>query len=170
MQINLRTLFGVTIIELILVLTIVIILTLIAMPIFNTLIQNYRLTTASEALYNAFQFAKSEAVKANTTIYVTFQTGDNWCYGINAGSSCDCTIANNCGLGSTTASAAQQLSLSVSGLTNNAISFEPTHGSANAAGSVTYTIYGQSTLITTSISLLGNLQICSTGISGYTAC
>jgi type IV fimbrial biogenesis protein FimT len=170
LQINLKALFGVTLVELILVLAVVVILTLIATPGFITLIQNYRLSTTSEALYNALQFAKSEAVKENATIYVSFQTGDTWCYGINANSACDCSTASNCGLGATSAPAAQQLSLSATGLTNNAISFEPIRGAANAAASVTYTIYGQSTLIRTSISLLGNLQICSTGISGYTAC
>lgn len=161
---------GFTIIELIIVLVIVVILTLIAMPVFNTLIQNYRLTTNAEALYNALQFARIEAIKENTNIYVSFTAGDNWCYGINSGSACNCSIANNCNLGSKSAPAAQQLTLSHSGLTSSTIYFEPTHAAANAAGSITFTIYGQSSLITTSVSALGNLQVCSTGISGYTAC
>ena len=166
----LRTTQGISLIELLVILTITAILITIAAPTFTTLNQNYHLTTAAESLYNTLQYARSEAVKQNKTIYVTFQTGDNWCYGVNTLSACNCSTPNSCNLGTTNTLKTQQLSLSTSGLTNNSVQFEGTHGAANASGSVTLTLYGQTTLITLSISRLGNLQLCSTGISGYTAC
>jgi Tfp pilus assembly protein FimT len=167
---SLATEQGLSLIEMMIILFVVLILVLIAIPTFNTLTQNYRLSTAAETLYNMLQYARSEAIKQNTSIYVNFQTGDNWCYGINAGSACNCTIPSSCSLGSQSAPTTQQLSLSATGLTSNSIWFEPTHAAANAAGSITFTVYGQTIFINTSISRLGNLQICSTGISGYNAC
>jgi len=156
--------------ELIITLSIVVILATAATPSFLSFYQNKRLTSTAETLFNALQYARSEAVKQNATIYVRFQTGDNWCYGINSGSSCNCATPSSCNLGTYTAPSSQQLSLSTSGLTNNIVQFEGTHGAANTNGTVTFTLYGQTTLITTTIGRLGNLQTCSTGISGYTGC
>lgn len=165
-----RTIRGVNLIELIIILVITVILITASAPIFTTLIQNYRLTATAESFYNSLQYARSEAIKQNKTIYVTFQTGDSWCYGINSSSSCNCSTPSSCNLGTNSAPTAQQISLSTRGLTSNTIQFENTHGAANASGTVTLTLYGQTTLITLSIGRLGNLQMCSTGISGYTGC
>jgi type IV fimbrial biogenesis protein FimT len=149
---------GYTIFELLIVLAIVLILSVVSFPLLNRTIQKYRLTTATEQLYNVFQYARNEAVKQNANIYVSFNTGDSWCYGVNLNSACNCTVAGNCSLGVYSAPK------------GGSIYFEGTHGAANASGSVTYTLYGGSTLMTISIGRLGNLRICSTGLSGYTAC
>ncbi len=161
---------GFTLIELIVTLIIIVILTLVAIPLFTSLIQEHRVIGQAENLYYSLQYARSEAVKRNATIYVSFSTGSSWCYGLNVGSACNCTIANNCGLETVSAPAAQETSLSTSGLTNNAISFEGTHGAASSTGSITFTVYGGTSLITISIGTMGGLQMCSTGIGGYQAC
>lgn len=161
---------GITLVELVVMLIVVVILTLVAIPSFKSIIQKYRISATAEKLYYALQYARSEAVKNNTNVYVSFTTGDSWCYGINSGSACDCTTASNCNLGTAKAESPQQISLSASGYGSNNVYFEGTHGAANASGSITLTLYGQSSLITISIGRLGNPQMCSTGISGYTAC
>jgi type IV fimbrial biogenesis protein FimT len=161
---------GITLIELLIMLTVVMILTLLSIPLFTNLIQHYRITTAVENLYSSLQYARTESIKRNVNVYVSFTTGDSWCYGINTGSTCNCATAGNCNLGSFSAPAAQLLTLSTSGLSSNSFYFDTTHGGASTTGTITYTLYGQSSLITTSISRLGNIQTCSTGISGYTAC
>ncbi len=161
---------GITLIELLVMLAIVLISTLLAIPLFTSLMQYYRITTAADELYSTLQYARTEAVKRNTSVYVSVTTGDTWCYGINTGSTCSCSTAGSCNLGSVSAPSAQLLTLSATGLTSNAFYFDNTHGGANNAVTLTFTLYGQSSLITTSISRLGNIQTCSTGVNGYTAC
>lgn len=161
---------GITLLELIISLTIIIILTVTAVPLFFELYKNHRLASTAESLYYTLQFARSEAVKRNSNVYVSFTTGDSWCYGVNVGSTCNCATSGSCSLGSVSAPSSQTLSLSAVGLGGSYVYFEGTHGAANASGSLTFTLYGGSNLITTSIGRLGSLQICSTGLSGYTSC
>ncbi len=158
-----------TLIEMLIALLLIAILTLVAVPTFTTLIQNHRLSSTAENLYYVLQLARSEAVKRNNTVFVTFTSGDSWCYGVNVGSTCNCNIAGNCTLGSFSAPQAQQLSLTST--FSSSMSFEGTHGAASSSGSFTFTLYGQiSPLITINIGVMGNGQMCSTGITGYTAC
>ena len=161
---------GFTLIEVILVLSIVIILTLISIPVFTTIIKNYRIGAVADSLIYSIQYARTEAIKRNANVYITFVTGDSWCYGINTASACNCTITNNCNLGTTKAETAGQISLSTAGLTSNSIYFEGTHGAANLTGNITFTLYNDTPLIKVTIKRFGNTQVCSTGISGYTAC
>jgi prepilin-type N-terminal cleavage/methylation domain-containing protein len=166
---NLRT--GFTLLEMLTSIMIVAILAIASVPLFTSFMQNYRLSAAADGLYYSLQYARSEAVKRNTNVYVSFTSGNQWCYGINTGSACNCNVAANCNLGVQTYSTSTQMTLSVSGLTSGSMYFEGTHGSVNAAGSVTFTQYGQtSPLITLSIGRLGGLKVCSTGISRYAAC
>lgn len=162
---------GLSFLELLTILAIAGILATLSIPLFTSLIQNYRISATGENLYYSLQYARTEAVKRNATVYVSFHAGDTWCYGINTGSACDCTTASNCNLGTTSYAASQQMSLSITGLSGTYVSFEKVHGAASASGDVTFTQYGQSSpLITVMINRLGNLQLCATGISGYTAC
>lgn len=162
---------GVSLLELLIAISIVIALTLISIPLFTSFIKNYRLTGTANDLFYHLQYAKTQAVKLNTNVYVSFSTGSTWCYGINSGSACNCTIANNCNLGMVSYASANQLSLSVSGFASNNIIFEPIHGAANSTGTVTFTLYGVSSpLITTTVSRYGSITVCSTGLSGYIAC
>ena len=166
----LRNYQGFTLLELLVVLGVTIILTLVSVPTFVSLVQRHRLTATAENFYYELQYARTEAIKRNATVYVSFTTGDNWCYGVNVGSNCNCGTAGSCSLGTVSANAPQQVSISQSGYGNGYIAFEGTHGGANASGSVTFTLYQQTSLITISIGLMGNAQMCSTGIGGYTAC
>jgi len=161
---------GVTLIEFVIILIIIVILTVIAVPTFITFYKTHRLKSTTEALYYALQFARTEAVKRNTTVYVSFTTGDSWCFGVNPGSSCNCGTAGSCTLLTVSAPQAQQISLSQSGYNSNYVYFEGTHGAANASGSLTYTLFGQTPLVKIKLGAMGNLQMCSTGVSGYTAC
>lgn len=161
---------GVTLVELLVVITIAAVLILIAVPTFRDFVKNARLSAAAEDLRTTIELARSEAIKRNATVFVSLTTGDTWCYGVNVSSACNCTVAGNCGLKTVSYDTAQQLSLSTSGMSGNSISFEGTHGSANASGTATFTLYGESTLVTLSIGRFGGVQMCSTGLSGYTAC
>jgi type IV fimbrial biogenesis protein FimT len=166
----LRKYKAITLIEALVMLFIVLILTVIAIPSFTSISRNFRVSATAEGLFAALQYARTEAIKRNATIYVSFVTGDSWCYGINVGSVCSCNTVNSCGLSTVIAPAAQQISLSTTGLVSNSINFEGTAGAANASGSITFTAYGRSELVTISVGRLGNLQTCSTGITGYQGC
>ncbi len=161
---------GFTLIELMLTLSIVIILTLIAIPSLRSLVQNHRISSVADNLYYFLQNARSEAIKRNAHVYVSFIPGDAWCYGMNVSSACTCSTPGSCSLGAVVSDNPEQISLSMTGLTGNSVYFEGTHAAANARGALTFTLYGQTPLISLSIGRLGNIQLCSTGISGYTAC
>jgi type IV fimbrial biogenesis protein FimT len=161
---------GITLLELLIVLAITVILTVQAVPAFVNLIERHRVSATAENLYYALQNARTEAVKRNALVYVSFQSGTSWCYGINTGSACSCAVPSGCNLGTFSYTAVSGISLSVTGFSSNTVQFDGTHGAANTTGSVTFTITGQSNLITVSVSRLGNLRMCSTGISGYAAC
>lgn len=160
---------GITLIELLMGLAIFAILTMIAIPSIIPLVKKHRLVTISENLYYHLQYARTEALKKNTSIYVSFVTGDNWCYGINAGNNCNCTVDGNCALGAVRADSSQKNTLSAVGYSTDVI-FESSHGWANNSGSLTFTEYGGSNLITINIGKLGSTQMCSIGITGYSAC
>jgi Tfp pilus assembly protein FimT len=161
---------GLTLMELIIVLAVTVIITLVSIPSFVSIIQKHRVKGIAESFYYDLQYARAEAIKLNSSVYVSFTTGDSWCYGIKAGSACDCTTAGSCTLKTVSASASQLNSLSQTGYGSGNIIFEGSHGGANASGSITFTIYSQSNLMTVSIGRMGFLQMCSTGIAGYTGC
>lgn len=169
-MVTLKSYQGLTLIELLIVLVVTIILTVVAIPSFVSVIQDHRLSATAENFYYDLQYARTQAIKQNATVYVSFATGDSWCYGINVGSSCTCSTAGSCGVKTVSASAPQLISLSQSGYGSNYITFEGTHGSANASGSVTFTLYQQTTLVKVSVGAMGNPTMCSTGLGGYTAC
>jgi len=161
---------GFNLFELLIVLAIVSILAIVAVPSFLNYLQTNRLIGATQGLYYALQYARGTAMKTDSTIYVSFQTGNNWCYGINSGSACTCSTANSCKLGSTQAPNAGQLTLSATGLTANSLQFEPNHGAADASSTITLTITGQSTAMSIQVGLLGSLFLCSSQLAGYQSC
>lgn len=161
---------GITLIELLVMLAIVTVLALLSIPLYKDLSDHYRITTAVQQLYSALEYARTEAVKRNTSVYVSINIGDTWCYGINTGSACACTNPSSCNLGAFSASAPQLLTLSATGLSSGAFYFDSIHAGASNTVTLTYTLYGQTSLITTTISRMGSISTCSTGISGYSSC
>ncbi|MHB1948171.1 MAG: GspH/FimT family protein [Gammaproteobacteria bacterium] len=161
---------GITLTEMLIAILIIVIITLISIPSITNLLNNHRLDATAETLYYNLQYARTEALKRNALVYVSFTTGDNWCYGLNAGASCDCTTAGSCGLGAVAPTSSGQITLTQSGYGSGYISFEGSHGAANNNGSLTMTLTGGSSLITLTIGKLGDIQMCSTDISGYNPC
>lgn len=157
--------------ELLVVLTIIVVLVLIAVPSFLTFIQEFRVTANGENLLYNLQYARSEAIKRNANIVVTFSAIDPWCYGINVGSSCTCATAGSCTLGSFAAPAPHLTTMTTSGLASNSLTFEGTRGAlTNGKTTITFTVYGQTTAMAVESSALGNMFMCSSTVSGYPAC
>lgn len=161
---------GFTLVELLITLVVVAILALISLPFLSDIIKYRRISATADELFAFIQLARTEAVKNNTNVYLNISTGDSWCYGLNAGSTCDCTNPSSCSLGTVSAPSAGVISLSATGFTSGNLTFDKTHASVNSAATITLTLYGRSELITTTISKMGGTSVCATGISGYTAC
>jgi len=157
-------------IELMIGFIIVGILVTIAVPSFITYVRNNRLTGITETMYYNLQYARSEAVKRNTTVYVTFITGSSWCYGINPGSACTCTTPSTCALGTVSPANSTQTTLSLTNVSNNQLKFEPTHGATYASSTITFTLYGATTNMGVDVSPMGDVVVCSSTVSGYNAC
>jgi len=159
---------GMSLLELLIAITLIGILAAISIPSYQKYLQLQKLAGTTENLYFTLQYARSEAIKRNTNVYVSFQTGTNWCYGVNPNSACTCSTANSCTLGSKSAPNNNQLSLSATGLTNNSVSFEPNHGAAITASTETFTVTGYSASV--QIKALGSLRLCSSDLAGYQSC
>lgn len=90
---------GVTLIELMITLLIVAMLLTFALPAFTELLAESRLKAATSALYLKLYQARSEAIKRNQRMRLTFKVSDGgatWCYGMKTDASCDCTVAGSC--------------------------------------------------------------------------
>ena len=165
-----RDINGITLIEFLITLAILVIFAVISTPLFRTFLRNYRITGPAENIYAALQYARTEAIKQNRTIYVSFVTGDNWCYGLNATNACNCTIAGNCTLGHFQADVPQRSVLTMAGFAGNTIQFESTRAAANASGTIRLTEYGGTTYVEIAVGKLGGLKICSNNITRFGTC
>jgi type IV fimbrial biogenesis protein FimT len=162
---------GFTVLELLVVLTIVIILALITVPSFLSFNREFHVTAVGENLLYNLQYARSEAIKRNANVYVTFNTTDPWCYGISLTANCNCNSLGSCTLGAFKSATTQQTTMSTSGLTSNSLIFEGTRGATtNGKTTITFTVYGQTTAMSVETTALGNMQMCSPNIGGYPVC
>lgn len=90
---------GVTLVELLVVLAITAILLTVAIPTFADMLERFRVKAATEKLFLYLHHAKSEAIKRNQRIQLTFNSSNNgavWCYGLKIDATCDCTIEGSC--------------------------------------------------------------------------
>ena len=72
---------GFTLIELMVVLAVIAILAMIGIPGFQTILQNSRMTSATNSLLSALQYARSEAVTQRAAVTVTPLDGADWASG-----------------------------------------------------------------------------------------
>lgn len=168
-----------TLIEVLIVVVIVGIIASLAAPSFTGGVGTARVTGAAEALYAHLQLARSEAVKRNTPITVSFNAAA-WCAGMIAGTAaCDCTEtvtseSDYCGLdmGGTmtaqlvTGNAFQGVTMAANPFTNGNTTIDNVRGTANN-GSVCLTS-SDGKVLRVSMSILGRVSICESGGTSYT--
>jgi type IV fimbrial biogenesis protein FimT len=167
---------GFTLIELMITLAVLGVLAAIAAPSFSDILERRKLNGAGEALFANLLFAKTEAIKRNTPVRVTFVgTGATWCYGFSVNTACDCSDnVPACTIDGATKIVDQNDHPSVSvdaGSTfaNTFTSFTSLRGAANA-GTMTFSIASGDELSAV-VSTFGRVRLCSdTGTFGHSAC
>lgn len=164
---------GFTIIELMITLAVLAVLVAIAAPSFSGLIERRKLHGAGEKLFADLMYAKTEAIKRNDTIRVSFTgNGATWCYGMAIDTACDCTAAD-CTIDGVLKVTNQDDFPGVSvqadsSFDGSSTSFTPLRGAANA-GNLQFTVSTGSELGVV-VSSFGRVRLCSTPDFGHTAC
>ncbi|HKJ76930.1 MAG TPA: GspH/FimT family protein, partial [Gammaproteobacteria bacterium] len=147
-------------------------------------VDRHRLKSAVEAVYGDLQLARSEALKRNTEIRVSFVAaagGNPWCYGLkDEATTCDCTetnagAADYCEIGGAPqiVSGADYPNADLSNPNfsgNTFTTFDPRRGTASA-GSVTFASEDGTYSAEINVGGLGRVRICSDSDGmGYPGC
>jgi len=174
-----------TLLELIVTIAVLSILLAVAVPSMQPLLSRNHLKAAAGALAEDLQWTRSEALKRNNDLYVTFDTSE-WCYGIDEASGCDCTVSSPTGTDAcalTTAGSEVLKVTSHSSFADTNLSaitfsgsppstgFEPRRGTATSAGSVTFQS-SEGADLKVLLSIMGRVRICSPSdnVPGYPGC
>jgi type IV fimbrial biogenesis protein FimT len=173
---------GVTVIELMIVVAVVAILASLAGPSFRSLLDRQRVRSAAANLNVDVQYARSEAVRNNAPVTVSFSASSSpWCYGIVGGSSaCDCNTAGSCSLKTVRGDDFANVSITLAGGTGFTIS--PRQGQISAiagggSGAATTAVTFISTTTSSAqlqsrLNALGRVLQCAPGgsLPGYVTC
>lgn len=181
---------GFTLIELIIVLTIVAIGVALAVPSYSDALQRRETQAQAEDLVAFVSYAQSESVKFNqmVSVHLSYTDKDNWCIGANEGNApCDCneavtSEADFCslnGVAKILRSSAQTKSSMTAASTDKTLVFDPIRGTmavadlGNAHGLTLESDNGNWSL-QVDIAATGRVRLCNPdsakAIPGYQSC
>jgi prepilin peptidase dependent protein A/type IV fimbrial biogenesis protein FimT len=87
---------GLTLLELLVTLTIMLLLASLSSPALVHIQNTLQLKSAAEAHYFAMQHARQLAISMGQNVYLSFQEGDTWCTGVSDIGKCDCLTSGHC--------------------------------------------------------------------------
>ncbi len=182
----LRKSFGFTLVELLVTVAIIGILAALSAPSFNKMLARNRLKGAAEGVFNDLQLARTEAIKRNQDVDLTFSAAGpttTWAYGLRVGSTCDPSVAisdaNACQIDGvlkvTRSTDYPGVSLQVtfqaaaSPVALPRAEFEPRQGTADVPGRACLSLNSDALQVV--VSALGRILICTTSaMPGYQQC
>jgi prepilin-type N-terminal cleavage/methylation domain-containing protein len=154
---------GLTLMELMVTVAILAILVALAMPSFNAFVAKGRLSGAAEALAQDLQLAKSEALRRNADVTISYGS-------VVAAAACNCTAANSCALRRVDNTDYAGVTMAAPTFAGNATTFTARPGPV-VAGQVELTHPNAGTL-RVSLGATGQVRVCSTagGLGHLPAC
>ena len=168
--------FGLTLLELLITISIIVIVVFFGVPAFTSIQKNIQLKGAAESSYFAFQQARVAAISKNIDITVALRSGEDWCAAISDKGVCDCNIQDACTMDGIEYKVAHDDYRFVSldkvtfGADNIAV-FDANRGlSIGHAGSAIFSDGTEQLKLI--LSNMGRVRICSVanGFSGYDPC
>lgn len=167
---------GVTLIEVCIVSTIVVVLLGAGLPSFHQTLTKRSVEGFSGELETDLLYVRSEAVSRNRNLSISFGGGGNGCYVIHTGGPADCscgTSGTTCAAGAEAIKAVQVPADGRVRLQANVASmrFNPEHGTATPAATLRV-IGGNGLELRQIVNVMGRPRACSVGgtIAGYKAC
>lgn len=165
---------GLTLIELVAAIAVLSILAGMGMPPLLSLIERIRLKGAAEKIYADLGLARSEAIRRDVPVTVSFRSDaahDRWCYALTTAAECDCLAADDCGLklapgrgGASTDFRGLRLG---SNFRRGNLRFFPARGTATPG---TVSLSGGERRVEIKISALGRIRTCAHHLRGYPPC
>jgi type IV fimbrial biogenesis protein FimT len=158
-----------TLIELMIVISIIAVIVTLAVPSFSDYILTQRARGAAEGLISALQNTKAEAIKTNQITSIEFQpttTGtehasSSWCYGMSTSPTlaCNCTTLANCADGSVVdGDDYPNVTIEFNG--SNQRSFEPVLGGANGTQGTVLFRAGNNKNTGVVLGTIGRIRMC----------
>lgn len=87
---------GMSLLELMLVISITMILTTLGVPSLLDSKQQLHIKQAAQASYFFMQHARASAIASGEDVFVSIRTGQAWCLGMNVSQTCDCLVEDSC--------------------------------------------------------------------------
>ena len=168
--------FGLTLLELLVTVSIIVLLVSLGAPTINSIQKNIQLKGAVRSSYFLFQQARVAAITKNIDITIAFHSGKKWCAALSDSGDCDCAIAYECILDGVEYKVdfVDYRFVNIDKVTfgvNSVTVFDANRGLAiGHAGSIVFTDGVKSLKLI--LSNMGRVRICAVGnsIGGYKAC
>jgi len=164
---------GLTLMELLVMLAIIAVLGTLAAPSFSAFIARGRVSGAAEALAQDLNLARSESLRRNGDVTLSFSPGSAWCYGSVAGSTaCSCATPSACTLRQVDGSAYTGVTMAMGtpAFLGNATTFTALQGLAKS-GTVEFS-HADAGVLRVRLSAQGQIAVCGVAgsFSAYPAC